>query len=395
MQSRGIRLEYGFSAQAQHGDEIVNPLFELLAALHEAGSIHGATQRLGQSYRHVWGNLKRWEEALGEPLVQWSQGRRARLSAFGQRLLWAEARARSRLGPHIDALRAELQRVLTEAIDGSREGLAIVASHDLALPRLRELADRHHGLHIELRFAGSVDALQALAAGRCTVAGFHVPQLPEGSPVFARALKPLLKPGRHKLIGCLRRTQGLMWRDDGGPPPTLQSLAQPPAGMPRRRFVNRQAGSGTRLLMEHLMDAGGLGADRIPGWSESGEPTHAAVAATIAAGEAEVGPGIAAAAALHGLRFAPLIDEDYYLVCLKESLDSPAVGRLRAALADPGWAQALATLPQYAPQQSGQVVALTRALPWWHYRVPREQRAAAAALRQSSPGSRPTPGSTR
>ena len=58
-----------------------------------------------------------------------------------------------------------------------------------------------------------MDALRALAEGRCLVAGFHVPPLAARlAHVSHAALKPLLKPGVHKLIGCMRRTQGLMLR---------------------------------------------------------------------------------------------------------------------------------------------------------------------------------------
>ena len=169
-----------------------------------------------------------------------------------QRLLWAETRARARLTPHIEALRAELSRVLTDALDGKQQVLPVFASHDLALPLLREHASAL-GLHIELRFAGSLDALRALDAGRCVVAGFHVPVLAADRPaqvsrLFAAQLKPLLKPGRHKLIGGARRWQGLLVAK--GNPLHLHSLAEVAAL--RARFVHRQAGSGTRLLLEHL-----------------------------------------------------------------------------------------------------------------------------------------------
>mgnify|MGYP006976445376 CR=1 FL=1 len=60
-----------------------------------------------------------------------------------------------------------------------------------------------------LRTEECLDALRALADGRCTVAGFHVPAVDEAWQVFAKRLKPLLTPGRHKLIGCMRRQQGL------------------------------------------------------------------------------------------------------------------------------------------------------------------------------------------
>jgi len=216
MKARGVHLQYSFEADGQRGAALHNPLFELLQAVQVHGSIQHAARSLGASYRHIWGALKRWEETLGEPLVTWAQGQPARLTPFADRLLWAEKRARARLTPHIEALRAELERVLADALDGSQHVLTVFASHDLALPLLRDLASQSHGLHIDLRFAGSLDALSALAQGRCLVAGFHVPPLPGGSRLFGAALKPLLKPGPHRLIGCVRRTQGLMVQPTAG-----------------------------------------------------------------------------------------------------------------------------------------------------------------------------------
>ena len=382
MKARGVHLRYGFEATDQRGATLHNPLFDLLQAVHEQGSIQQAARALGSSYRHVWGALKRWEATMGEPLVAWAQGQPARLTPFADRLLWAETRARTRLTPHIEALRAELERVLVEAIDGSQQVLTVHASHDLALPLLRELASAQQRLHIDLRFAGSVDALQALARGRCLVAGFHVPALPPARPVrggaappapalFARAMKPLLQPGRHKLIGCARRCQGLMVAS--GNPLGIAGLADLVRrdGAPGPRFVNRQPGSGTRLLMDQLLADAGLATDAIPGWKVAAEDSHLAVAAAVAGGSADVGPGIAAAAARFGLGFVPLVEEDYFLVCLKDALEHPAVQLLRRALQAPQWLQALAELPGYRPSHSGEVLALTRALPWWRYRAPR------------------------
>jgi len=361
---RGIHLQYSFEARGQRGAQVENPLFDLLSALDAHGSIRHAAAALGQSYRHVWGELRRWESVLGETLVVWSKGQRARLTPFAQRLLWAERQARTRLTPHIEALRAELEHVLAQALDGREQVLEVFASHDLALPLLREHAAAD-GLHLGLRFAGSVDALRALAEGRCTIAGFHVLPLPAGSPVFAAALKPLLKPGRHKLIGCWRRRQGLMLRADAPRPPArLEDL--PASGL---RFVNRQPGSGTRLLMDHLLQAARIEPDSIAGYASAAEDTHVAVAAAVASGAADVGPGIEAAAREFGLGFVPLVDEPYYLVCLKDALDTAPLQRLRGMLASAAWTARLQTLPGYAPSHAGEVLSLVKALPWWHFRT--------------------------
>ena len=75
-------------------------------------AVNWAARTLGLSYRHVWGELKRWEAALGHPLVQGAQGRSAQLSEFGDKLLWAERQAQARLAPQVESLHAELERWL-------------------------------------------------------------------------------------------------------------------------------------------------------------------------------------------------------------------------------------------------------------------------------------------
>ena len=69
---------------------------------------------------------------------------------------------------------------------------------------------------------------------------------------------------------------------------------------------------------------------------------------------------------------APLLTEDYFLVCMKDALDHPGVTLLREALQGDAWRQAMAALPGYtAHPQSGEILSLTRALPWWSYKAPK------------------------
>lgn len=363
MKTRGVQLQYRFVAAPQSGAQVHNPLFELLEAVRSQGSIQRASVAMGMSYRHVWGALKAWEAEIGEPLVHWNKGQPARLSAFAERLLWAEARARARLVPHIEALRHELEQVMVQAMDGSQQLLSVWASHDLALPLLQTQAAAQH-LHLELHFAGSLDALRAVSEGRCVVAGFHVPPLPDNEHVFAVALKPLLSPGRHKLIGCTRRWQGLMLAR--GNPLKITSMAD--LGTAQARFVQRQPGSGTRLLTDHLFALHQVAPESLSGPASLVEDSHLAVAAAVASDAADAGIGIQAAAAAFGLDFVPLIEEDYFLVCLVEQLESPAVMALRRTLAAAAWTQALQGLAGYQTARSGEVLSLTRALPWWQFK---------------------------
>ena len=366
--ARGVQLQYRFLSEPQTGSQMDNPLFDLLSAVATQGSIQGAAMALDLSYRHLWGSLKQWEDTVGQPLVVWQRGQPARLTPFAERLLWAERQARERMVPHIEALRRELQRVMEEALDGSRQVLRIDASHDLMLPVLQGLASAR-GLHIELRFAGSLDALRSLAEGRCVVAGFHAPPL-RRSEHYARALKALLKPGRHKLISAMRRTQGLMVAP--GNPWSVHSLAE--VVQRSLRFVAREPGSGTGLLAEHLAAQEEFALVTLNTVAQEG--SHLACAAAVASGSADAALGIEAAATRYGLGFVPLVEEDYHLVCLADALEEPAVRLLREMLQSPAWRREVEDLEGYAcPPEAGAVLSLTRALPWWTFRTPRSSGA--------------------
>jgi putative molybdopterin biosynthesis protein len=358
----GLHLRYAFEPGDQSGATLGNPLFELLSAVLEGGSIRHAAQALGCSYRYVWGSLRQWEQTLGEPLINWAQGQRARPTEFAERLLWAERRARTRMQPHIEALRSDLARVLADARDERHQLLTMRASHDVALPVLQKHLAATADLHLDIRFQGSVDALRALNDRQCLVAGFHVPALRGAAPVFARALKPLLKPGLHALIGCSRRMQGLMVRREHAPlVRTFPDLVRH-----QLRFVNRQPGSGTRMLVDHLMHEHSIEPAELPGYSGLAEETHVAVALCVASGLADAGVGVEAAALEFGLHFAPLVEENYFLACMKDNSAHAAIERLCAALAGTGWRSMLANLPGYQrAHASGKFLNMTDALPWW------------------------------
>ena len=358
----GLHLRYAFEPGEQAGAELSNALFELLAAVTEGGSIRHAAKLLNSSYRYVWDALRKWEAILGEPLVSWSQGKKARPTEFAERLAWAERRARIRMQPHIEALRSDLERVLIDARDDRYQLLTVRASHDLALPLLQQHAARAVNLHLNIGFQGSVDALRALNDRQCLVAGFHVPALSGGTPIFAKALKPWLKPKIHKLIACSRRTQGLMVRKEHA------ALVHEFPDLVRHqlRFVNRQPGSGTRMLVDHLFHENSMEPGRVLGDVEHIENTHVAVALCVASGVVDAGIGIEAAALQFGLHFVPLVEENYFLACLTSNIHHPAVSRLREILAGPRWRGILADLPGYrAPDAPGSALVAEEVLPWW------------------------------
>lgn len=359
-----IQLHYTISRDA--GDALArNPLPELLQAVAREGSISGAARALQLSYRHVWGSLKRWEDQLGGELIVWGKGQSAQLSPFGTKLLWAERQAQARLAPQIEALRADLERAFAVAFDANAHVLTLYASHDDALAALRAWAatpGSDDAVHLDIRFTGSVDAIRALNEGRCTLAGFHTLEQPDADSLAARTYRPLLQPGLHKLIGFARRTQGLIVAP--GNPLGLHSLGD--VVRSGARFVNRPLGSGTRVLLDDLLARAGLAPEDITGYAQH-EPSHGAVAQAVAAGSADVGVGIELAARMRGLDFVPLVQERYHLACLQSALEQPAMQALRALLQTSAWQQEMASMAGYAPLHCGEVLSMSRVLPWWKF----------------------------
>jgi molybdate transport repressor ModE-like protein len=339
-----------------------HPLMALLQAVDQQGSISAAARQMGLSYRHVWGELKRWEDVLGHELIVWEKGQSARLTDFGNKLMWAERQTQARLAPQLEALRADLERTFAVAFDPQAHVLTLYASHDDALPLLREHA-ASAGLHLDTRFCGSVDAIRALNEGRCTLAGFHTQNHPEKTSHTAKAYRDLLKPGLHKIIGFATRTQGLITA--AGNPKKLTNLID--VAQTQARFVQRSPGTGTRVLLDDLLAVHQLTTHDLNNWPDE-EPSHTALAEAIASGRCDVGLGIESTARARGLGFVPLVQEQFHLVCLKVALDTPATQALRSVLQDITWSQVLNTLPGYQAAGSGQVQSLSAQLPWWTFR---------------------------
>lgn len=362
-----VQLTYtlGDREAAQQRD-LHHPLMAMLAAVHDTGSISAAARQLDLSYRHVWGELKRWELELGQELVTWVKGQPSLLSPFGEKLLWAERRAQARLAPQVEALRAELEQAFAIAFDASAGVIPMTASHDDALPLLRTLAQAQHKLHLDIQFSGSVDALAALNDGRCLMAGFHaLTDSPQRSPT-ATVYRPMLRPGHHKLVRFAERTQGLIVAP--GNPLGIGTLAD--LGRAGLRFANRARGSGTRVVLEELLSAQKIPASAIAELERT-EPSHRAAAEAVASGGADAAFGIEAAARARGLGFVPVARELYFLVTLQHALDQPQVQSLLSLLRSEAWRAQLNAIPGYAAEGSGEVLSLRRVLPWWNYRKPK------------------------
>jgi len=327
-------------------------LAPLLAAIRARATLRAAAQEVGLSYRAAWGLLSDTGRALGIPLVELQRGRGSRLTAAGEQLVAADARAASRLRE--SALEIDIGP--RRALQASRRGLAVVASHDLLLAALCDHWARPEGVVGEVAFRGSLDSLAALKRGEADVAGFHAGTSPAGGGTAS--VRQLLDPRRDVLVRFAEREQGLMVRR--GNPKRLRSLADVAAK--DAQFINRQRGAGTRLLIDQLLSDAGVAATAIRGY-ETEEFTHLAVAATVAAGRADAGFGLKAAAHRFGLEFVPVHRELYWLALRARRLESGAAQALCRGLAGEPLRRAARGLAGYSIRGAGTVLPVGAALP--------------------------------
>jgi molybdate transport repressor ModE-like protein len=340
----------------EDGEHLLPPLIPLLGAIHDTGSLAEACKAAGHSYRHAWGLLQEARQVFGAPLVASRRGRGATLTGLGEKLLWADKRIHARLAPALESLASEIEAELERASPDSRGVLRIHASHAFALTALRDFLARRH-VPMEISYQGSSDALASLHHAGCDAAGFHVP-----IGELASAVLPLygkwLKPGVHVLVNVVERRQGIIV--GAGNPKGITSVAD--LARPGVRFVNRQPGSGTRIIFDLLLAKDHVAEGRIDGYDRN-EYTHAAVAAHIASGMADAGLGVETAARQFHLGFVPLMNERYFLAVRRESLDSPLFERVLTAMRSREFRAQVVKLQGLDPGPCGTVQEVADALP--------------------------------
>jgi molybdate transport repressor ModE-like protein len=343
------------SKDQRRGHDPLPQLLELLGAMHEEGHLAGAAQRLGLSYRHAWRLIKLGAQMFGAPLVTMTRGRGTTLTVLGTKLLWAEKRITARLAPVLDSLASEIEAEIERALADAPAILRVQASHAFAIDILRSFLTERH-IPIDLRYRGSLDAVASLDRANCDLAGFHVPLGELQYPVFAHYAR-WLTPDQ-PLIHLVTRTQGLIVAR--GNPLGIRSVAD--LAPPGVRFVNRQVGSGTRLLLDLLLQRANLTDGDVSGY-DSGEATHAAVAACIASGLADAGLGIETAAHRFHLEFVPIVNARYFLTCRADVLDSTNVSQVLEILRSAAYRAAVGALSGLDASDAGNVTTVGAAFP--------------------------------
>lgn len=243
-------------------------------------------------------------------------------------------------------------RLLSE-LDKLKSTLVVIGSHD---PLLDEVADMMHredtNVYMSSTHVGSMGGIMAIRRGEAHAAGCHLLDTETGK-YNVSFLKKYFPNGGIRLVRCVGRQQGLMIAK--GNPLGIHDFAD--IAKDGVRYVNRQKGSGTRVLMDYLCQEHHVDPDHIYGY-EREELTHTSVAAQIANGSADAGMGIYSAAKLYDLEFLPICIEEYDLIIPDHAWGTSVVQQLITTLKSPAFKEKMLSMGGYTVDQPGEIIPL-------------------------------------
>jgi putative molybdopterin biosynthesis protein len=242
---------------------------------------------------------------------------------------------------------AELLRPVSEL----RRTIVIVGSHDNTLDVLADqLKAAQTGLTLSSSHVGSMGGLMAIKRGACHLAGSHLLDAEDGSYNVSYIRKFL--PGRRiKLIHLVYRDNGLIV--PRGNPKAIRGIED----LTRAdvTFINRQAGSGTRILLDYRLRQLGIEPAAIKGY-DAEEFTHMSVAVAVLSGSADAGLGIYAAAKALELDFIPVVTEKYELVVPAEHFASESIQTLLGIITSAEFKRRVEGLGGYNTHKTGELI---------------------------------------
>ncbi|MCX7822804.1 MAG: molybdopterin biosynthesis protein [Syntrophobacterales bacterium] len=248
---------------------------------------------------------------------------------------------------------------LLKAEDAIEHNLIMIGSHDNTIDIIAsELKARDSRLHLSSSNVGSLGGLIALRKGHAHIAGSHLLDVDDGSYNFSFVEK-YLRGVSVRIVELTKRQQGLMLAP--GNPKNIKSIAD--LVRPDIRFINRQAGAGTRILFDYELKKAGISPDQIAGYDQE-EYTHMAVAVAILSGRVDVGMGIYAAAKALGLDFIPISDERYDLVIREDVFNERKVRLLVEVIGSDRFRKMVKELGGYDPSLSGAIIGIWNGEKW-------------------------------
>jgi putative molybdopterin biosynthesis protein len=244
-----------------------------------------------------------------------------------------------------ETVEVELLRPLKEI----QNTIVMVGSHDLTLDLLSNLLGKNYPpVYFASHPVGSLGGILAIRNGTCHMAGLHLLD-PETGEYNFPYLRQYLKGIDVRVIHLVYREQGLMVRQ--GNPKAIQGLND----LTRREitFINRQKGSGTRILLDHALKIVSLKPGDIRGY-EKEEFTHIAIASAVAGGMADAGLGILPAAKAMGLDFIPVAKERYDLVIPSLYFEDEKIKKVIQAIRSDEFKSAVSQMGGYDVSKTGE-----------------------------------------
>jgi putative molybdopterin biosynthesis protein len=245
----------------------------------------------------------------------------------------------------------EMEVELLRPIADIENTILAIGSHDLAIGILE---DRLKLIHPECKIAatnvGSLGGLFALRRRETHIAGCHLLD-PDTGAYNIPDIKRMIPDTPVVLVHLARREQGLIVKR--GNPKRISGLDA--LARPEVMFVNRQPGSGTRVLLDYELKRLQMNPAAIRGY-EREEFTHMAVGVAVASGLADAGLGVRSAANALGLDFIPVGEEQYDLVFLRSFFDSEKGRRLLKTIVSDGFKWAVADLGGYDTARAGEIL---------------------------------------
>lgn len=235
----------------------------------------------------------------------------------------------------------------------------MIGSHDNTLDVIANELKRHDSrIHLSSSNVGSLGGLMAVRRGQTHLAGSHLLETETGAYNYSY-LERYLSEVPLRLVQLARRQQGFLLKP--GNPRQIKGIED--LTRDDVTFVNRQAGSGTRILFDYELDRGGIGPDRIHGYDQE-EFTHMAVAVSVLSGRADAGMAIYASAKALGLDFIPVAQERYDLVIPESSWLDEKIQLILRIVASESFRAMVREMGGYDVSESGRIMGIWDGRSW-------------------------------
>jgi putative molybdopterin biosynthesis protein len=257
-----------------------------------------------------------------------------------------------RIPAHVEGLNADtpVQATLLRPLSAIKNTLVVVGSHDNTLDIVSDQLARQTGISLSSSHVGSMGGLMAIKKGACHLAGSHLLDETDGSYNLSY-IRTHLKDIPVRLVNLVMRDQGLIVPEKN--PKQIRGIED----LCREdfRFINRQKGSGTRILLDFKLKALNIDPETIEGYGDE-EYTHMSVAAAVLSGRADAGLGIYAAARALGLGFIPIVTEQYDLVIPGVFFDTQPIQRLIETICGSPFKRRVEALGGYHTHKTGTLI---------------------------------------